>query len=41
MRWRRSALTALLAAALQVLPDGRRNGFAHGVAPTAVTDDSL
>ncbi|MFD3638790.1 SCO3242 family prenyltransferase [Streptomyces griseus] len=41
MRWRRSALTALLAAALPVLPDGRRNGFAHGVAPTAVTDDSL
>ncbi|MFJ2435043.1 SCO3242 family prenyltransferase [Streptomyces anulatus] len=40
MRWRRNALPAVLAAALSVLPPGRRNGYSHG-GPTAVTDDSL
>lgn len=40
MRWRRRALPAALAAALSVLPAGRRNAFAHG-GPAAVTDDSL
>ncbi|MEV7652647.1 SCO3242 family prenyltransferase [Streptomyces anulatus] len=40
MRWRRNALPAALAAALSVLPSGRRNGYAHG-GPTAVTEDSL
>ncbi|MFJ6808329.1 SCO3242 family prenyltransferase [Streptomyces anulatus] len=40
MRWRRNALPAVLAAALSVLPSGRRNGFSHG-GPTAVTEDSL
>ncbi|MBQ1107787.1 SCO3242 family prenyltransferase [Streptomyces sp. 404i] len=40
MRWRRNALPAVLAAALSVLPPGRRNGYTHG-GPTAVTEDSL
>ncbi|OLO29834.1 prenyltransferase [Streptomyces sp. MNU77] len=40
MRWRRNTLPAVLAAALSVLPPGRRNGYAHGV-PSAVTEDSL
>ncbi|MEU8666770.1 SCO3242 family prenyltransferase [Streptomyces anulatus] len=40
MRRRRNALPAVLAAALSVLPPGRRNGYSHG-GPTAVTDDSL
>ncbi|MFH9239957.1 SCO3242 family prenyltransferase [Streptomyces anulatus] len=40
MRWRRDALPAVLAAALSVLPPGRRNGYSHG-GPTAVTHDSL
>lgn len=40
MRWRRNTLPAVLAAALSVLPPGRRNGYSHG-GPTAVTDDSL
>ncbi|MGQ4713566.1 SCO3242 family prenyltransferase [Streptomyces anulatus] len=40
MRWRRNALPAVLAAALSVLPPGRRNGYSHG-GPTAVTEDSL
>lgn len=40
MRWRRNALPAVLAAALSVLPPGRRNGCTHG-GPTAVTEDSL
>lgn len=40
MRWRRNTLPAVLAAALSVLPPGRRNGFSHG-GPTAVTEDSL
>ncbi|MGW7096879.1 SCO3242 family prenyltransferase [Streptomyces sp. NPDC054874] len=41
MRWRRNALPAALAPALSVLPAGRRNGVAHGVGTTAVTDDRL
>ncbi|MEU4174085.1 SCO3242 family prenyltransferase [Streptomyces sp. NPDC026589] len=41
MRWRRNALRAALAPALPVLPAGRANGVAHGVATTAVTDDRL
>ncbi|MFH9684818.1 SCO3242 family prenyltransferase [Streptomyces sp. NPDC021019] len=41
MRWRRNALRAALASALPVLPAGRANGVAHGVATTAVTDDRL
>ncbi|MFI7286214.1 SCO3242 family prenyltransferase [Streptomyces anulatus] len=41
MRWRRNALPAALASALSVLPAGRRNGFAHDVGTTAVTDDRL
>ncbi|MFD4172913.1 SCO3242 family prenyltransferase [Streptomyces anulatus] len=40
MRWRRNTLPAVLAAALSVLPPGRRNGYPHG-GPTAVTEDSL
>ncbi|MFE3374819.1 SCO3242 family prenyltransferase [Streptomyces anulatus] len=40
MRWRRNTLPAVLAAALSVLPSGRRNGYSHG-GPTAVTEDSL
>ncbi|OWA25627.1 SCO3242 family prenyltransferase [Streptomyces sp. CS057] len=40
MRWRRNTLPAVLAAALSVLPPGRRNGYAYGV-PSAVTEDSL
>lgn len=40
MRWRRNTLPAVLAAALSVLPPGRRNGYSHG-GPTAVTEDSL
>ncbi|MFJ6612458.1 SCO3242 family prenyltransferase [Streptomyces sp. NPDC091289] len=38
---RRRALPAALVAALSLLPVGRRNGFAHGRPPAAVTDDSL
>lgn len=43
MRRRGRALPAALVAALAALPagPGRRNGFAHGVVPTAVTHDSL
>ncbi|WP_073742795.1 SCO3242 family prenyltransferase [Streptomyces sp. CB02115] len=40
MKWRRNTLPAVLAAALSVLPPGRRNGYSHG-GPTAVTEDSL
>ncbi|MFD4336386.1 SCO3242 family prenyltransferase [Streptomyces anulatus] len=40
MRWRRNTLPAVLAAALSVLPPGRRNGYPHG-GPTAATEDSL
>ncbi|MGW5930623.1 SCO3242 family prenyltransferase [Streptomyces anulatus] len=40
MRWRRNALPAVLAAALSVLPPGRRNSCTHG-GPAAVTEDSL
>ncbi|MFD7123066.1 UbiA family prenyltransferase [Streptomyces anulatus] len=40
MRWRRNSLPAVLAAALSVLPPGRRNGYPHG-GPTAATEDSL
>ncbi|MGY5001999.1 SCO3242 family prenyltransferase [Streptomyces griseus] len=35
------AVPAALVAALSLLPAGRRNGFAHGGPPAAVTDDSL
>ncbi|MEU6953038.1 SCO3242 family prenyltransferase [Streptomyces sp. NPDC045714] len=41
MRWRQNALLAALAPALSVLPAGRRNGVAHGVGTTAVTNDRL
>ncbi|MFI1933992.1 SCO3242 family prenyltransferase [Streptomyces sp. NPDC020330] len=41
MRRRRRALPAVLAAALSVLPAGRRNGFAHGGRTTAAADDRL
>lgn len=41
MRRRRNALPAVLVSALSVLPAGRRNGVAHGVGTTAVTDDRL
>ncbi|MFC9181318.1 SCO3242 family prenyltransferase [Streptomyces globisporus] len=43
MRPRGRALRAALVAALAALPagPGRRNGFAHGVVPNAVTHDSL
>ncbi|MFF9576175.1 SCO3242 family prenyltransferase [Streptomyces rubiginosohelvolus] len=43
MRRRGRALPGALVAALAALPagPGRRNGFAHGVAPNAVTHDSL
>ncbi|MFF0506507.1 SCO3242 family prenyltransferase [Streptomyces fimicarius] len=41
MRRRGRAVPAALVAALSLLPAGRRNGFAHGGPPAAVTDDSL
>ncbi|MFJ1803581.1 SCO3242 family prenyltransferase [Streptomyces sp. NPDC088180] len=41
MRRLRNALPAVLVPALSVLPAGRRNGVAHGVGTTAVTDDRL
>ncbi|MFI0877634.1 SCO3242 family prenyltransferase [Streptomyces parvus] len=41
MRRRGRAVPAVLVAALSLLPAGRRNGFAHGGPPAAVTDDRL
>ncbi|MGQ4729259.1 SCO3242 family prenyltransferase [Streptomyces sp. Ju416(a)] len=41
MRRRGRAVPAALVAALSLLPAGRRNGFAHGGPPAAVTDDRL
>ncbi|MFJ3994944.1 SCO3242 family prenyltransferase [Streptomyces parvus] len=41
MRRRRRTVSAALVAALSLLPAGRRNGFAHGGPPAAVTDDRL
>ncbi|OSC70343.1 prenyltransferase [Streptomyces sp. BF-3] len=41
MRRRGRAVPAALVAALSLLPAGRRNGFAHGGPPAAVTEDRL